>query len=48
MEEMSVGVPTRTARTAGVAGNRTAPRDLREWIMAVEPLGHDPLPEIPG
>ena len=39
MEEMSVGVPTRTARTAGVAGNRTAPRDLREWIMAVEPLG---------
>jgi len=39
MDEMSVGVPTPPARTAGVAGNRTAPRDLREWIMAVEPLG---------
>src|SRR3989304_3195010 len=39
MEEMSVGVPTPVARTTGVAGNRVAPRDLREWIMAVEPLG---------
>ncbi len=39
MEEMSASVSTPAGPETQLPGDRTAPRDLRDWIMAAEPLG---------